>query len=217
MNSVERLREAIVAAGIQGSASGYPESVLRGLEQQLAPRRLPARLRDLWLRVNLGGLPIAPGIEVAAPFTTWFADVSVSWWLWRSSRDRARLFPEVLLPIVSYGRVMQVAELTDGSPPGGRVVEWRRGSRQLELVYSSIDAWLEVMADLVTDTSARLLHLSADARWLEVSDERERELRRHASRRPRKHRSRTIPQPGPLSGRRPRDASTTAGRSGLPR
>jgi hypothetical protein len=118
MNSVERLREAIVAAGIQGSASGYPESVLRGLEQELAPLRLPARLRDLWVRVNVGGLPIAPGIEVAAPFTTWFADVSVSWWLWRSSRDRAGLFPEVLLPIVSYGRVMQVAELTDGSPSG---------------------------------------------------------------------------------------------------
>ena len=136
MDSVERFREAIVASGIQGSASGYPESVLRGLEHELAPLRLPARLRDLWVRVNVGSLPIGPGIEVAAPFTPWFADVSVSWWLWRASRDRAGLLPEVLLPVVSYGRVTQAAELSDDSPSGGRVFEWRRGgSGHLELVY----------------------------------------------------------------------------------
>jgi hypothetical protein len=178
MDALERFREAIVAVGLSVPEHGYAESALSEFEQELAPLRLPSELRDLWARMEVGRIAFGPGMDVARPFTTWFADLSLSWWLWRAIRDRRGLMPEALLPVVWYGGVMQLVELADDASSGGRVFEWRRGVGELESCYPSVGALLEVMADLVADDSARVLQLGADARWLAVSDERERELRR---------------------------------------
>jgi hypothetical protein len=178
MEALDWFREAIATVGLSVPEQGYAESALSGLERELAPLRLPSELRDLWAGIDVGRIAFGPGMEVARPFTTWFADLSLCWWLWRAIRDRPGLMPEALLPVVWYGGIVQLVELADDASTGGRVFEWRRGARELETCYPSIGAWLEVMADLVADDSAQVLQLGADARWLAVSDERERELRR---------------------------------------
>ncbi len=170
---LERLRESLVNAGLKVPASGYAETVLRELESELAPLRLPAELRALYRRVAVGSVPFGPDGEVAAPFTPWFADVALSWWLWRASRDRPGLMPEALFPVVWCGAVTQLVELSDG----GRVYEWRRATGELEACHASVAEWLDALARLVADRSARLFTLREDVHWLEVSTERERELR----------------------------------------
>ncbi len=177
MDALERFREAIASVGLQVPEQGYAESALSGLERELAPLRLPSELRDLWSRVEVGRIPLGPGIDVAQPFTRWFADLSLCRWLWRAIRDRPGLMPEALLPVVMYGGVVQLVELADDASTGGRVFEWRRGVAELAPCYRSIGEWLEVMADLVADESSRVLRLSEDSRWLAVSALREGELR----------------------------------------
>jgi hypothetical protein len=177
MDGVDRLREALVAAGLSVPEHGYADSVLSGLEQELAPLRLPAELRELWARLQVGAVPLGPRNPIVAAFTTWFADLSLCWWLWRAIRDRPGLMPEVLLPVVWYGGVMQLVELADDASDGGRIFEWRRGAGELEPCYPSIGTWLGVLADLVADDAARLKRTGVYPLWLDVSEERERELR----------------------------------------
>lgn len=178
MGATERLRASLLEAGLRFAEEGYGASVIAGLERELAPLRLPDGLRDLWSRLPVGALGLGPDSAAVRPFTTWFADLSVSWWLWRASRDRPGLMPEALLPVAWHGNAMHLVELAGDDAGGARVFEWRRDTAELKLMYPSVEAWLGAVADLVADESARLLQLDDEARWLMVSEDRERELRR---------------------------------------
>jgi hypothetical protein len=155
---VDRLLAALEAAGAPSPAPPVGRDTVAAFEKLLAPLELPRELRQLWERVNPGGLQVAPFPNSAEGLQDReFADPAFSWWGCRRQIDDPGLIPEILFCVSRVSSRFRFVELGGPHGRGGTVYEWQYGGSDFRACFASIASWLAAVADELEDGPYRTI------------------------------------------------------------
>jgi hypothetical protein len=144
---IERLDDALRAAGFDPLApASEPESVAE-VERALGPYTLPSDLRRFWERVDFSSLRVT-GWTLPEP-----RDPRTALETHRQNLEEARLLfgPPLLFPVARISGDQWSIELGSRWGPGGTVFSQDTGADELQIEYASFSDLLEVYAELIEE------------------------------------------------------------------
>lgn len=142
--SIDALREALVAAGVDGPRGPTDPAVLDQVEAAIAPLRLPPQLRRFWERIDPATVRVLAFPQPIGP--------AFAYDTWKQHREEFPGQAPAALFLVGYAswNCMSV-ELDSPFGEGGALFEWRLEDGGFYLRYHQLSDWLDHIAGLLRD------------------------------------------------------------------
>ena len=142
--TVDALIDDLIAAlGESGARVPAPPAdltLVRRLEAEIAPLRLPAALRRFWERID----PRTLALRIYVPP----ADLELCLTTWREMRDDVEPEPVGLFPWCYESHNHLLIELDAPGAAAGTIFEWGFGDSNYRLHCASLEDWLRLYSDL---------------------------------------------------------------------
>jgi hypothetical protein len=143
-SAIDRLDEALRAAGLAGLEPPSDVATIAELDEAVAPYAVPAELRRFWERVDAERIPVFTFPMIRGPAT--------ALQLLQGLRDidaaTPLVMPPVLLPVDYASHCYGVIELASEWSEGGTTFEWEFDA--IPLVSHSLAGRIEVLAELLS-------------------------------------------------------------------
>jgi hypothetical protein len=162
--AVDRLDDALGAAGFPGLSAPRDSSSLEGIAEAVAPFELPPDVRRFWERVDPTSISVSSYPMLVDPHTA----LEIR----RADIDAGASLPLLLLPIAYSSHVHDSVELVSEWAVGGTVFRWAWDEEAFQIAYRSIVDLIDVIRELVEEGA-----LERGEGWAHLSSEAEEEKR----------------------------------------